>query len=291
MATICRVLCVLSLIALAPRYAAAQVLGGYLHKADKPATTLIVFIHGLGGNARQTWSSPAGAFWPDLVHGDPAFSQPDILIVDYETAIRGEQTTAALALSVDSFLRRQSMWTYDSIVLVAHSLGGIIARQVVVNNPAHAGKVKLMYLLAAPMGGSALASYASSIGLAGAIVRDLRSIEEGSFLANLINQWNSVVGHNNIPTYCAVEGRDTSAVGATRSTPRVPDSTASAASPSARSRSLSVPSARVVDYASSALLCNRKIVSHNAHDHESIAKPSSVEDGVHVEFRNAFLTR
>ena len=274
---------------LAPSYSDAQVLGGYVHKSDNPATTLIVFIHGLGGNARQTWTSPTGAFWPDLVYGDPTFAQPDVLIVDYETAIRGEQTTAAVALSVDGFLRRQSVWTYQSIVLVAHSLGGIIARQIIVNNPAHAGKVKLMYLLAAPMGGSMLANYANNLGLAGAIVRDLRSIEEGSFLSNLVNQWNSVVGHNNIPTYCAVEGRDASAVGATRSVSRALDSTSSAGSPSARTRS--VAPARVVDYASSALLCNRKIVSHSAHDHESIAKPSSADDGVHVEFRNAFLAR
>jgi pimeloyl-ACP methyl ester carboxylesterase len=276
---------------LAPGYSEAQVLGGYLHKSDNPARTLIVFIHGLGGSARQTWTSPTGAFWPDLVYGDPAFAQPDILVVDYETTIRGEQTTAAVALSVDGFLKRQSVWACESVVLVAHSLGGIIARQIVVNNPAHAGKVKLMYLLAAPMGGSVLANYASQIGVAGAVVRELRSIEEGSFLANLLNQWNSVVAHNTIPTYCAVEGRDTSAAGATRSVSRVPDSTASVAAPSARTRSLSPPSTRVVDYASSALLCNRRIVSHNAHDHESIAKPSSVEDGVHVEFRKAYLTR
>lgn len=286
MSTLCRLLCLLSLIALAPSHSVAQVLGGYVHRSEKPAATLIVFIHGLGGNARQTWSSPAGVFWPDLVYGDPAFAEPDILVVDYETTIRGEQTTAAVALSVDSFLRRQSVWTYDSIVLVAHSLGGIIARQIVVNNPAHAGKIKLMYLLAAPMGGSVLANYASNIGLAGAIVRDLRAIEEGSFLANLINQWNSSIGHGTIPTYCAIEGRDMSASGSPRSA-SVPGSTASSPSPR---RSIAPPT-RIVDYASSALLCNRKIVSHTEHDHESIAKPASIEDGVHVEFRNAFLAR
>lgn len=282
-------LSLLSLIVLAPGTSDAQVLGGYVHKSDSPATTLIVFIHGLGGSARQTWTSAGGTFWPDLVYADPAFAKPDVLVVDYETAIRGEQTTAAVALSVDGFLRRQSVWAYQNIVLVAHSLGGIIARQIIVNNPAHAGKVKLMYLLAAPMGGSALASYASSIGVAGAIVRDLRSIEEGSFLANLINQWNSSIGHGTIPTYCAVEGRDMSASGAPRSA-SVADSTDSSPSPRPRTRSLT-PSARVVDYASSALLCNRKIVSHTAHDHESIAKPSRAEDGVHVEFRSAFLAR
>jgi pimeloyl-ACP methyl ester carboxylesterase len=289
MDTLCRLLCLISLIAVASGPSDAQVLGGYVHKAETPATTLIVFIHGLGGNARQTWTHPSGAFWPDLVYGDPAFAKPDILVVDYETTIAGEQTMAAVALSVDGFLRRQSVWTYDSVILVAHSLGGIIARQIVVNNPAHASKVKLMYLLAAPMGGSVLANYASNIGVAGAIVRDLRSIEEGSFLANLINQWNSSIGHSTIPTYCAVEGRDVSASGAPRSV-SVPDNTASSPSPRVSTRSLAPPG-RVVDYASSALLCNRKIVSHIAHDHGSIAKPSSVEDGVHVEFRNAFLTR
>jgi pimeloyl-ACP methyl ester carboxylesterase len=282
-----RLLWFLSFVVLAPGVSDAQVLGGYVHKSDNPATTVIVFIHGLGGNARQTWTNPSGAFWPDLVYGDPTFAQSDVLVVDYETTIRGEQTTAAVALSVDGFLRRQSVWTYQNIVLVAHSLGGIIARQIIVNNPAHAGKVKLMYLLAAPMGGSMLATYATNLGLAGAIVRDLRSIEEGSFLANLINQWNSSIGHGTIPTYCAVEGRDMSASGSPRSV-SMSDSTAS--SPSPRTRSVAPPT-RVVDYASSALLCNRKIVSHNAHDHESIAKPSSTEDGVHIEFRNAFLTR
>lgn len=257
--------------------AGAQILGGYVHRASGSGQPVIVFMHGLSGNARVTWTnSQSGAYWPKQVALD--VPQADVFVVDYVSALGDETTFAKLVDDMDVFWKDHGLWQYDNITIVAHSLGGIVARQLVLRNAGFAAKIKLMYLLATPSGGSRLANYAVSIGFAGAIVKDLRSIDSGSPLAVLVNAWNQSESRG-IPTYCGVEGRPTA----------VSVATGSAASPGA-SRSLT-PASMVVSFESGGLLCNRKITQHQQHDHASIAKPNGGADSVHTEFLQAFARR
>lgn len=251
--------------------AAAQILGAYVQRGAATSSSLVVFIHGLTGNARETWLNPQSTlYWPNQVARE--LPQHDVFVVDYVTSIRDGTTFAKLLTDIDTFWKNHRLWDYDNIILVAHSLGGLVARQLILTNSEHAQKIKLMYLLATPSGGSRLANYATSIGVAGPIVQDLRSIDDGSLLATLANSWNQSAS-SSIPTYCGVEGRATAPTdmsgGATRS----------------------VTATLVVSYASGAFLCNRKITQHTQHDHSSIAKPSGTSDSVHIEFLHALAAR
>jgi pimeloyl-ACP methyl ester carboxylesterase len=250
--------------------AAAQILGAYIQRGAATSSSIIIFIHGLTGNARETWLNPQSTmYWPHEVARE--LQQHDVFVVDYVTSIRDGATFAQLVTDIDGFWKNHRLWNYENVTLVAHSLGGLIARQLILRNAEHAPRIKMMYLLATPSGGSRLANYATSIGVAGPIVKDLRSIDDGSLLATLANSWNQSAG-GSIPTYCGVEGRPTAPTditGATRA----------------------VAASLVVSYASGAFLCNRKITQHAQHDHNSIAKPSSASDSVHVEFLHALTTR
>jgi len=263
-------LLIATIIASSPRPAGAQILGGYVQRASVTSPSVIIFIHGLTGNARETWlNAQSATYWPNQVAGE--LPQHDVFVVDYVSSMRDGTTLAKLVADIDKFWKNHRLWDYDNITLVAHSLGGIVARQLVLANAEHAPKIKMMYLLATPSGGSRLANYASSIDVAGAIVQDLRSIDDGSLLATLANSWNQSAS-GSIPTYCGVEGRPTAPKDFTGTT-------------------RSVAASLVVTYASAAFLCNRKITQHAQHDHNSIAKPIGAADSVHVEFLHALTAR
>jgi hypothetical protein len=60
-----------------------------LHVVHEPKTQTqivgIVFVHGLGGSARETWiHSPSKIFWPTLLHEDDRFANARISIFGYD---------------------------------------------------------------------------------------------------------------------------------------------------------------------------------------------------------------
>jgi hypothetical protein len=46
----------------------------------------IIFIHGLGGGSRDTWTHPGtGAFWPDFLYEDDKFANARISTFGYDS--------------------------------------------------------------------------------------------------------------------------------------------------------------------------------------------------------------
>ncbi|MCA4897974.1 MAG: esterase/lipase family protein [Bacteroidota bacterium] len=98
--------------------------------------TLIVFVHGFGGNAITTWNN-----FPSLILEDPDFKRADIIFYGYDTLGGRAGDHAAelydflkklvkpLAAKILPARQKLPERTYKKIVLVAHSLGAIIARQ------------------------------------------------------------------------------------------------------------------------------------------------------------------
>ncbi|RWU03945.1 esterase/lipase family protein [Pedobacter chitinilyticus] len=99
--------------------------------------SLIVFVHGFGGSALGTWNN-----FSTMLLLDPLFVKTDILFYGYDT-LKGqagdhaaelyaflclaENPLASGILPADMGLAER---TYNRIVIVAHSLGAILARQV-----------------------------------------------------------------------------------------------------------------------------------------------------------------
>ena len=47
--------------------------------------TVIVYVHGVFGGARDTWTNPdTHTYWPDMLLDDPAFKGNDIYVCNYD---------------------------------------------------------------------------------------------------------------------------------------------------------------------------------------------------------------
>lgn len=92
--------------------------------------SLIVFVHGFKGLAVETWND-----FPYFIKNRPAFANSDILFYGYDS-LDGQAHDQAMDLlkflqkysTPPTSFREQQPTPYKKIILVAHSLGAVVAR-------------------------------------------------------------------------------------------------------------------------------------------------------------------
>jgi pimeloyl-ACP methyl ester carboxylesterase len=130
------------------------------------AKPLLLFIHGLGGDARATWGH-----FDTLVKNDPQlrdrvemqfFDYPTRLIdwLPWRRSLRIQDISQALRTEID--VRYVG---YERILLICHSLGGLVAKHYVCDALKRGSKlaVRGVIFFATPHSGSALASLLSGV--------------------------------------------------------------------------------------------------------------------------------
>ena len=135
------------------------------------AKRLILFIHGLGGAGEATWRRRGRPGFPELIRNDPALrSACDIAFFEFPTSLfrLPFNTKTPRVRDLAEGLRSQidvCYPNYDSIALVCHSLGGLIARKYLVEEVKRGADLRVAKLLlfAVPNHGAALASVARHV--------------------------------------------------------------------------------------------------------------------------------
>src|SRR5207245_4033522 len=86
----------------------------------------VVFVHGLGGERYDTWGHFPRFLYEDL----PGV---DVGMYAYRTALKRLRYTKSIALEeeADIFGGELRVLPYERIVLIGHSLGGVVVRTVV----------------------------------------------------------------------------------------------------------------------------------------------------------------
>ncbi|CAN7501274.1 alpha/beta fold hydrolase [Bradyrhizobium sp. LjRoot220] len=243
----------LAFVLLAADFASAE--SQYIRRTPG-AKSVIVFVHGILGNAASTWKNSNGAYWPELLKGDATFDASDIYVYDYPSQFRGgnfsiDQITDNARLVFDS----DDIPSHAEIMFVTHSMGGLVVRAYLLKYRAVAAKTKFITFLSTPTTGSDL------VGLAGLFstnpsLFDMKPMDAAStsYLATLQSNW--LAAGLRIPSFCAYETQPTFVK-------------------------------MVVNISSATNLCTERLDPVIA-DHISIAKPSNRSDTSYLAFKSAY---
>jgi predicted ATPase/pimeloyl-ACP methyl ester carboxylesterase len=154
---------------------------------SRSAESAIVFIHGFGGRAEETW----GAF-PRLLAENRELDEWDIFGVGYSSRLRldaafwaGDAGLSALGYYLRTILTVPPLNRYGKIALVAHSMGGLIAQQALLDADT-SSRVSHLFLFGSPNSGVQKANFFSGLKRQ---VRDMRA--GGEFITTLRADWSA----------------------------------------------------------------------------------------------------
>jgi predicted alpha/beta hydrolase family esterase len=151
--------------------------------------TLVLFIHGLGREATETWGK-----FPELLQKDEQFahkyrmgffSYPTMLVRLIPFFSRKMPTIQELAAALRSEINNRYA-DFGNVVLVCHSLGGLIARKYLLEVKAKRElRVKGLVLFAGPNNGADLAHVSNTISWRH---HQVRQLTRGSDILELLNE-------------------------------------------------------------------------------------------------------
>ena len=184
------------------------------------ADRLIVFVHGIGGDA-STFGDWPQQLKADKTHVDigPPLGDYAIAHITYESGGGTTYTGQELATQVADVLRRDVTAKYRHVYVVTHSLGGILVKKALIdlhrpeaNQAAQLKSIKAVMFFGTPSDGAKSAKAASllaGVGLVfGKVADDLRNISSNSWLQSIEADWKQLYEGRtsaNFRVYCAYE--------------------------------------------------------------------------------------
>lgn len=163
---------------------------------------VIVFVHGLLGDERSTWTS-GNFYWPEMLTHDRTFDGQDIYVYHYPSPRFGQAFTIdELADNMRLVLTADGVLHHSEITFVAHSMGGIVTRAYILRYRQVVPKIRFLYFFATPTTGS---SYARLGGLVSQNpqFKELYPMSADSYLTPLQGDWEAA--GLKLKSYCAFE--------------------------------------------------------------------------------------
>jgi pimeloyl-ACP methyl ester carboxylesterase len=162
----------------------------------------VVFLHGFTGGRDDTWDR-----FPDLI--GVATPDWDIFTVGYATTLlpdvvgiwSADPDLPILATLLRTQLSIAPLQPFQSIVLIAHSMGGLILQKALVDDPSLAARVRDVILFGTPSAGLRKAGWLQFW------KRQLRNMAAGSaFITGLRADWKRLYGTESPFTFLTVAG-------------------------------------------------------------------------------------
>jgi hypothetical protein len=171
----------------------------------------IVLVHGLTGNSNDTWTNlETGQSFPEILRNvDSINNNYAIIPINYPSHIITDNLSLQeIGIWFSYELRNEgilSQGQYNEIIFIAHSLGNLVVRSALYENPEFFEKVKvrLILSLASPSEGSNIADFGMIFLPGSNIIPDLTSSENNQYLIKLNKTWDKYKGDTKIA--CAYE--------------------------------------------------------------------------------------
>lgn len=173
------------------------------NRANKKAA--LIFIHGFGGSPQETWGQ-----FPELLKKEKQMSGWDIYSLGYPSGFwldlvgiwKADPPIQTLADGLRTALRNISpLNSYESLALIAHSMGGLVAQQALVDDDKFTARVNDVILFGTPSGGLRKASFFKFW------KRQLRGMaKDGPFIKTLRAAWDNKFSEARNFNFWAVAG-------------------------------------------------------------------------------------
>ena len=168
----------------------------YKKASDHRNKKLIVFIHGIFGSGATSWGNPkAENFWPKVVTEDSRFRNYDIYLVSYKAPyFGGVPNIYEIAGNELGRLRSQKVFeNYQEIYFVAHSMGGLVAKDMLVSlnrgdDLARLHRIKGVVYLGTPAQGADLAKLGAWLSM-NPQLGNMEPSQWNAYLQLLEDQW------------------------------------------------------------------------------------------------------
>jgi len=174
----------------------------YLH--NPTSERLVVFVHGLFGDMRQTFAT-----WPTMMASDKEARLGGRPLSDHAIALLGYPAGAGDTLSIPEVesrlladLERHGVaQKHKDIIFIAHSLGGLVLKRMLIGQSVGArsqlsNATKLVVLIASPAGGSWIAELVSPVAsrlFGHRLMGELKSRENNSLMQSIQTDWERIV--------------------------------------------------------------------------------------------------
>lgn len=157
-----------------------------------PAPVAVVFIHGLFGDTDGTWTDAgSGHSFFEYAKQAPGIGEKiDVFAFGFTSKIIGGGSLDVREASNKLYdqLRFHGLMRYDTIVFVAHSMGGLVAMRTVLDNPELSEKTPLMLLYASPQEGSQITEIGKRL-IANNAIRQMTPADANDYLKQLSDDW------------------------------------------------------------------------------------------------------
>jgi hypothetical protein len=179
----------------------------WVAQAKPPSKVAVVFVHGIFGDTDATWTNANGQSLFKLLKSVPGIGdQLDIFAFGFTSNKfkAGSLDIREAANMLEQTLQYDGIWDYDTVVFVAHSMGGLIVMRELIDNPAHREKVPLLMFYAVPQEGSQITAIAQHVVNNNAI-RQMLMADQNDFLKLLSDGWGRIPDQDKPTIICAYE--------------------------------------------------------------------------------------
>lgn len=162
---------------------------------DNNSPTLVLFIHGIFGDTIGTWKKPGKPSLPDYLVQLPEFSQGyDTFAFGYasDPLRNGSFSIPEAAKALKSDWDYYQFDKYQRVVIVAHSMGGLVAVEALSTFADMRAKVPLLVTFATPYDGVQVALLGSKL-LNNSVLVDMLPKDKGNgFITSITNRWKEL---------------------------------------------------------------------------------------------------
>ncbi len=181
--------------------------------SSPPARVAVVFIHGLFGDTDGTWTDEkSGHSFFEYVKSAPGIGDKvDVFAFGFTSKMVGGGSLDIREASNKLYdhLRFHGLMQYDTIVFVAHSMGGLVAMRTVIGNPELSDKTPLMVLYATPQQGSQIAQIGKVL-IPNNALGQMTPADANDYLKQLSDDWVRLKARGRAPFIeCAYETKKT----------------------------------------------------------------------------------